>query len=290
MTFSFSKLIEQYLLYLPIRFSHRTVETYAGRIFAIQRAINLNDLIINSKQAASQLKSSFVNLISAMSDKAANYKNLTIAAFNDFCKYCCRTYKSLCNIKISYVKKLRLLPKALSQKKILGNFKKRETKRETWIDYRNYALSYIIYGTGIRISEALSLIQSDFYKNGMLFIRNGKGAKERIVYHPDETLSYLKQYRVLCPYDTTKILWRSRTGGVLTRAAASGALKSFIGCRPHILRHSYATHLYANGCDILVLSELLGHSSLSSTQIYLKIQKKELQKCVLTYHPFHKNL
>lgn len=281
-------LLEHYLEYLNIRFSIKTVEAYKGRVTRVILAISSSCDDIDRHGANATIKTLFENLLFDMSDYSINYRNLTISAFNDFCKFICQSKKIFCGIKYKHIKKGSSLPKTINQKKLIKKIEDLKKNRTTWIDYRNFALTYLLYGTGMRISEALYIQQTDFHRDGMLHVRNGKNAKDRIVYHPPEALNHIKQYRIRCPYETTNTLWRSYHGRVLTRNAARLAIKNAIGHSPHALRHSFATHLHANGCDIFVLSELLGHSTLTSTQIYTKIEKRELSKCVVRHHPLSK--
>jgi integrase/recombinase XerD len=285
---NFCNLFDEYLLNMTIRFSKQTVITYTIRINAVRLAVDMEHMEANSLTLQNAFKSSCISFIISMSEYTVNYKNLTIAVINDFCKFCCRYYKILCKIHFDQLRKPQPLPKFIEQKKLLKIIKNNEVGRKTWIDYRNYALIYLLYGTGMRISEALGISMTDFHRDGMLLVRNGKNSKERVIYHPLETIEHIKIYRLLCPYNTTMTIWRSRAGGTLTRNAATRVITNYLGYSPHILRHSFATHLHSNGCDIFILSELLGHSTLMSTQIYTKIQKNELRQCVLKYHPLRK--
>lgn len=284
--YTFNELLKSYLLYLPVRVSLKTAKAYAGRIQIILDSCDLLEMEVDHFYTTNILKGKFEIYLLNMSEYSINYKNLNISAFNDFCRFCCKSHKHFCELRFEHLKRKKSLPKAIPKKILLSKINLLLTNSETWIDHRNCALIHLLYATGIRISEALYIQPNDFYKEGMLIVRNGKNSKERVVYHPNETLNHINQYRLLCPYETSKNLWRSKHGKILSRNSASVAIKKLIGHSPHALRHSFATHLHANGCDIFVLSELLGHSTLISTQIYTKIQKKELRKCVLNHHPF----
>lgn len=286
--YTFDEIYKSYLLYLSVRVTQKTALTYSGRVQSIFESCDLFDVKIDSLYTVNLLKSRFTEFLSNMEDYSINYKNLNISAFNDFCRFSCKTYKFFCGLRFEHLKRKKSLPKAIPEKVLLSKIKLLSTSRENWIDHRNFALIHLLYATGVRISEALHIQPSDFYKEGMLLVRNGKNAKERVVYYPMETIKHINQYRLLCPYETSRYLWRSQHGKALSRNSASVAIKKIIGHSPHALRHSFATHLHSNGCDIFVLSELLGHSTLMSTQIYTKIQKKELRKCVLNHHPFSK--
>lgn len=278
---SFEFLVQYYVDYLSIRFSERTVKTYLEHIRKIISLLDVSQINNDLRQ----LKHQFEQVLIELKEYSVSYRNLTISVFNDFCKFLCKNKQLLCNTKFMHIKKALMLPKFIPQTKLLNMLNTLHKNRRTWIDYRNYALIYLLYATGLRISEALNLEMTDFIKDGMLLVRNGKNSKQRIVYFPHETLDNIKAYRLLCPHNTTKFLWKNKNGNILTRHAANVAIKDAINHAPHALRHSFATHLHGNGCDIFIISELLGHESLYTTQIYTKVQKNELKKCIIKHHP-----
>lgn len=288
-SYSLNDFLKHYLDYLPIRFSKNTVETYSNRVVYI--IAELNSKVNNNLSTLydpKSIKRAFEDIVIDMDMYAPNYKNLTIAAFNDFCKFTCKNKSYFCNIKFQHMRKPAHLPKSINEKKLLLLIEHLQKNMTSWIDYRNFALIYLLYATGMRISEALYITPVDFYRDGMLIVRNAKNSKERVVYYPANVLHHIGEYRSRCPHETSKFLWKSLLGKKLSRIAASVAIKKLIGHSPHALRHSFATHLHSNGCDIFILSELLGHSSLINTQIYIKIRRKELQKCIMECHPLSK--
>ncbi|TDA63582.1 integrase [Sulfuricurvum sp. IAE1] len=283
--YTFGDLLENYQIHLPVRLSIKTAETYFCCVENVLKKFNLLNEDLIHYHSDLKLKHHLEAYMNELTDYSINYRNLNIAVLNDFCRFACRTFKIFCDVKLRHIRKIRPLPKAMPVKKLLPKINELISSRDSWIDFRDAALIYLLYGTGMRISEALFVDTSDFIGEGMLLVRNGKNAKERIVYYPKDTWRIIQEYRDQCPFETTKVLWRSKDGRRLSRSSASLQIKKKIGCSPHVLRHSFATHLHSNGCDIFVLSELLGHFSLANTQIYTKIKRKELQKCVLNHHP-----
>lgn len=151
---------------------------------------------------------------------------------------------------------------------------------KTWLDYRNYALFMLLYGTGLRISEALQIDTSQINQNTLQI--KGKGGKYRLVPLLDHIKVNIITYLKLRPYDNNKI-FVSKTGKPLSQQTASHIfrrIKNKYNFPPritlHSLRHSFATHLLKNGCDIRVLQALLGHANISTTAQYIDIQNDAL--------------
>jgi len=165
--------------------------------------------------------------------------------------------------------------------------------REAWIAARDTAVMTLLYGCGLRISEALALTRADHPLPEVLRI-TGKGGKTRLVPVLPAAVRALESYRALCPYppDAEKPLFRGARGGPLAAAIIQRAmqrLRSGLGlpdtATPHALRHSFATHLLAAGGDLRTIQELLGHASLSTTQIYTAVDTGRLLDIYEAAHP-----
>lgn len=144
-----------------------------------------------------------------------------------------------------------------------------------------------MYATGARISEALSLGRGDI-EGEWLHIRHAKGEKERIVPIAKVARDAIDQYLQALPFEKDAI-WLNYKGERLSRISAYKITQKYLGVSPHVLRHSYATSLITGGADLRVVQELLGHSSLLTTQIYTHIQKQDLKNTVEIYHPMVHN-
>ncbi len=164
---------------------------------------------------------------------------------------------------------------------------------ESWIDVRNRALFTLLYGCGLRIDEALRLNVGDLPRNGFLRVM-GKGRKERQVPVLSEVEAVLKQYRDVCPLAETpeRPLFMGEKGKRLHQGVAQKIMREMRKtlrlpetATPHALRHSFASHLLQNGANLREIQELLGHSSLSTTQRYTEIDGKELLKVYNAAHP-----
>jgi integrase/recombinase XerC len=162
-----------------------------------------------------------------------------------------------------------------------------------WIGARDWAVLLLLYGCGLRVSEATSLT-GDVLPMGQTLRVTGKRNKTRIVPLLDNVREAIEGYLELCPYPPAKgePLFRGRRGGPLSpaliRRAVQGA-RNRLGLpektTPHALRHSFATHLLAGGADLRSLQELLGHASLSSTQVYTAVDTAMLLDEYLNSHP-----
>lgn len=170
-----------------------------------------------------------------------------------------------------------------------------QLSEEPWIAARNAAVLTLLYGCGLRISEALSLRGDALTDPTARSIAiTGKGGKGRLVPLLPIVHRSVGEYRQLCPYDldAEQPLFRGAKGGVLHAAIIQrdmqklrGALGLPDSATPHALRHSFATHLLGRGGDLRTIQELLGHASLSTTQIYTGVDTDRLLEIYDKAHP-----
>lgn len=162
-----------------------------------------------------------------------------------------------------------------------------------WIAARDAAALTLLYGSGLRISEALSLKRRDAPLAEVLRIL-GKGGKERLVPILPVAREAVETYLSLCPYalEPEDALFRGARGGPLSprllqlrMASARARLGLPASATPHALRHSFATHLLAAGGDLRAIQELLGHASLSTTQVYAGLDEARLIAVHAAAHP-----
>ncbi|WP_348651787.1 tyrosine recombinase XerC [Iodidimonas sp. MBR-22] len=165
--------------------------------------------------------------------------------------------------------------------------------REPWIGARDCAVLSLLYGCGLRISEALSLHCGDIAGRDMLIIK-GKRDKERLVPVLPLVAKAIADYLALCPYPQSfdRPLFLGVRGGRLGARAVQAAMQKAryaLGlpesATPHALRHSFATHLLGNGGDLRTIQDLLGHASLSSTQLYADVDQIHLMTSYEQAHP-----
>lgn len=164
---------------------------------------------------------------------------------------------------------------------------------QDWIGARDWAVLLLLYGCGLRVSEATGLT-GDILPLGQTLRVTGKRNKTRLVPLLDNVRGAIEHYLTLCPFPAAKgePLFRGARGGALSpaliRRTVQGARRR-LGLpertTPHALRHSFATHLLAGGADLRSLQELLGHASLSSTQVYTAVDTAMLLDEYLNAHP-----
>lgn len=168
-----------------------------------------------------------------------------------------------------------------------------ENAKDGWVGTRDWALLLLLYGSGLRVSEATGLMGNILPLGNTLRV-TGKRNKTRIVPLLEQVKIAIQEYLALCPYAASadQPLFRGARGGplspALVRRAVQGA-RTRLGlsdrATPHALRHSFATHLLAGGADLRSLQELLGHSSLSSTQVYTAVDTAMLLDAYQNAHP-----
>lgn len=164
---------------------------------------------------------------------------------------------------------------------------------QDWIAKRDQALFALLYGCGLRLSEALSLRYGDLPLGRSLTV-TGKGGKQRMVPVLPIVAQTIDRYVEVCPValNRTAPVFRGARGGPLNPAMAERQmrrLRTLLGlpdhATPHALRHSFATHLLAAGADLRAIQELLGHSSLSTTQRYTDVDPEQLLAVYQKAHP-----
>ena len=167
---------------------------------------------------------------------------------------------------------------------------------EPWILARDSAVLALLYGCGLRISEALGLHRADVPAPGRgdIITVTGKGKKQRRVPLLPQVAQFVADYVAVCPYDlpADSPLFVGAKGGPMSPRIAQlvmerlrGALSLPDSATPHALRHSFATHLLARGGDLRAIQELLGHASLSTTQIYTAVDTERLLEVYRSAHP-----
>ena len=248
-----------------------TISSYMG---------DLSQLEEWSQKKLTQLETSDV-LTFLATFKNKRTLNRKLSSINAFFHFCHKKNFQHESIKIPMAKIPKNLPKYMSSEAILQSVSMID--RSTLIGLRDYALILFLYASGCRISEALSVERNDIAQ-GWLKIRFAKGEKERMVPLAPIAIEALNAYLAQETMHSSA-LWLNYRGEVLSRISAYKIVKQYLGVSPHVLRHSFASALIIGGADLRVVQELLGHSSLETTQIYTHIQKKNLADTMHRYHP-----
>ncbi len=189
------------------------------------------------------------------------------------------------------------LPKALTipdARDIIDPAQRAGEAREAWVIARDAAVLALLYGAGLRISEALSIGRAEAPVGAADRVTIlGKGGKSRTVPVITPVREAIEAYLALCPYDLAGgPLFVGARGGPLSPRIVQLAVQRLRGAlglpesaTPHALRHSFATHLLGKGGDLRTIQELLGHASLSTTQIYTAVDKARLLDAYRSAHP-----
>ncbi|MBF0779985.1 MULTISPECIES: tyrosine recombinase XerC [unclassified Granulicatella] len=198
-------------------------------------------------------------------------------------------------VYVTYKKRETRLPKfyyETEMEKIMDSARGTEP-----LDYRNMALLEILYSCGLRVSECTGLKLEDIDFFSCMLLIHGKGGKMRYVPFGEQArirmTQYLEQARsILIGYKEHDFVFVNHLGNPLTSAGISYILNHIIkkssltyDIHPHMLRHTFATHLLNNGADIRTIQELLGHDSLKATEIYTHVTKDNLYRHYQQFHP-----
>ena len=194
-------------------------------------------------------------------------------------------------------KQKKSLPRPISSELAIETIKHaQDMEKEKWIGMRNKSILMLLYGCGLRISEALNLNFEDINENNYLIIK-GKGNKERMVPLMDYVKNDIENYIHECPKNFMKDdpLFVGKRLDRLSPRIIQYVLEKIRHnlslpetATPHALRHSFATHLLDSGGDLRTIQELLGHSSLSTTQKYTKVETEKLYDAYSKTHPLAK--
>ncbi len=207
--------------------------------------------------------------------------NRKLASINAFYNFAKELEFGLVNVDIPSAKIPKSLPHFLEHKQIIDSIE--NIKVKNWLDLRDIAIILFLYASGVRVSEAINAQKSDL-DNGWLRVRYAKGEKERVVPIAKKAQSALNLY-LNERSDNNPYIFINYKKEQISRISIFKITKKYLNVSPHVLRHSYASALILGGADLRVVQELLGHSSLLTTQIYTHIQKPHLKDTINRHHP-----
>lgn len=281
--------IEEYLKYLLIekKYSNNTILSYGN---------DLNELydFYKNKNITKLDKKDILKFIDHNKNKSDKTLSHFITTFRGFYKFLEieNIIKENPILSISQPKTKKTLPKVLSVSDVDNIL---DISLNDKYDYRNKAMLELMYSTGIRITELINIKTHDLNISNCTLKVMGKGSKERIIPIGDIALKYIKiyieNYRKEFIKQNTDYLFLNSRGTLMTRQAFFKIVKKIAKLKniktdfsPHTLRHSFATHMLENGADLRTIQELLGHSDLSTTQIYTNVSNKFIEENY-EYHP-----
>lgn len=210
-------------------------------------------------------------------------QNRHLSSINSFYNFCNDTFETVEKPKADFAKLPKSLPKYLSNEQILSNLQLIDTTKE--LGKRDYAIILFLYATGVRVSELIQIKKNDIEEN-FIKVLYAKGAKQRVVPIAKIALQALYEYlnsrTIKSPH-----LFINYKGEPISRISIYKITKKYFNVSPHVFRHSYATSLILGGADLMVVSELLGHTNIETTQIYTHIQQQHLQETIQQFHPLN---
>lgn len=294
-------MLNQFVSYLvhEKRYSSHTVQSYKKDIEQfenyLQKQYEVNSLIEANQNFARAWVSHLVQSGSAVS--TINRKLSSLKAFYKFLR---QKDLILVNpfIAIHSIKKSSRLPVSVDEKKILHLLNL--LPKESFSSFRDYILLKFIYFTGIRRSEIISLKEIDFEQTApgeLTEVRiRGKGNKQRFIFISGEFMVEIQNYIQLKTAEfqegDLEYLFVTDKGAKMYPNFVYRTVKKILSListnekkNPHVLRHSFATHLLQNGANLMSIKELLGHDSLQSTQVYTHVNIKDLKKIYKESHP-----
>ena len=287
------ELINKFIEYLIIdkKYSENTIKSYNNDLKKFNN-------YFNNKSINKIEESSIKNYIKYL--KQENNDNRTIShnisTLKSFYKFLL-IEKIIKNNPMEYIEQPKLkktLPKTLTTEEI---DKLLDIKLKDAFSYRNKAMLELMYSSGLRVSELINVSIHDIDTSNCIIRIMGKGSKERIVPIGDYAIKYIeiyiREYREkLTKRELNDYLFLNNHGKKMTRQGFFKILKQLAkekGIKtdfsPHTLRHSFATHLLNGGADLRSIQEMLGHESISTTQIYTHVSKEKLKENYDNFHP-----
>ena len=276
--FDFESMLEDYLIELEIRnYSENTVKTYSSIIHNLINYMKKEENLYDGKRFLAAFRK-YIRDLKRDKYLTQNYIYLTTVVSKKFLEF--NNIYFLEDIKNP--KRTKSLPKSLNEKEVHDlidavSIKEGDTPFKQKSKRRDKVILTLLYSTGLRISELVKLLKRDIDFDERTIRVRGKGDKDRIVLFDENTKGLLLDY-LDADKNNTEYIFVNKNGNSLTPRYVQMMIKKYADeagikkkVTPHVLRHSFATHLLKNGVDIRVIQQLLGHSSLSTTQIYTSV-------------------
>ena len=278
-----NKYIEKYLDYLKFerKLSIATIKTYRNDLKNLNDYFKNNDLINLTYNDIS----SFVKSLNKSKTTTIAHHITVVNSFYSFLLNENIITNNPCE-NIIGPRIAKKLPEFLTEEEVTILL---DVKLDTPYSFRNKAMLELLYATGIRVSELINLRLSDIDLHNAIIRVTGKGNKERIIPLGDIAINYIdiyiKEYRNMLLKDkNSEYLFINNAKGQISRQGFFKIIKNECKLKgikknvsPHILRHSFATHLLSHGADLRIIQDLLGHSDISTTQIYTHLANEKIK-------------
>ncbi len=285
-------LIESFLdsLYIEKGLSQNTVQSYKNDISSFATWVEKYPDTSLAKTTKSNINQYIAHLFkSGLKSSSVNRKISTIKSFFIFLLK--KKHILLSPVEdIDMVRQEKYLPVSMSETEVELLLK--SPSLDSFIGRRDRAMIEMLYATGMRISELINLKITDVDCNRLVAKVMGKGSKERLIPYGEIAADHLNMYLQDRKDINSNEIFLSNRGKKITRGAFWNRIKLYLrkenlkeSISPHTLRHAFATHLLNRGADLRSVQILLGHSDLSTTQIYTHIAKKRLGEILKKHHP-----
>ncbi|MGV6825416.1 MAG: site-specific tyrosine recombinase XerD [bacterium] len=290
-------VIEQFAdaLWMERGLSENTLKSYQADLTAISGWLQKQ----HSRSLLTADKPDLLGYLANLARTGASHRTSArrLSAMRQFYQYAVREglISSDPSSEISAPKLGRPLPKTLTEEEVTALLEAPDIEKPE--EYRDRAMFEVLYATGLRVSELISLQPDQVNINQGIVRVVGKGGRERLVPLGDEALDWVRGFLAgprteLLGQQLSDALFPTRRGGAMTRQAfwyriKKHALTAGINkpLSPHTVRHAFATHLVNHGADLRVVQLLLGHSDLSTTQIYTHVARERLKEVHQQHHP-----
>lgn len=292
-------MTESFLKYLQTekRLSANTVLAYQTDLEQFTNFLSTQYPDFTSESADhGVIRAWIINLVDTKLDPRS--VNRKIACLRSYYKYLMRkeVITKDPTIKIKVLKTQKNLPHFITENEIIGMLDKAPFDDNTFDGCRDRLMLELFYATGIRVTELVTLQESNVDIDNRTIRVLGKRNKERVIPFPAGLVSILEGYRMIKARDITKkdhgLLFVTKQGNPWNRSQAYLTVKKYLEQythvqkkSPHVLRHTYATHLLNKGAEINAVKDLLGHSSLAATQVYTHNSIEKLKKTFELAHP-----
>lgn len=284
-TFDFPEMIEDYLIELEIRnYSRNTIKTYKSIVINFYNFLLQEKNLTDDRRVLRAFKK-YIQFLKRDKGVSQNYIYLVTVVCKKFFEFGSIYILN----EVQTPKRTKSLPKHLNEKEVeslinaFDNESNCNSEYKKLVNLRNKVILALLYSSGLRVSELVTLETDNIDLHERTMRIRGKGGKDRIVLFDDETKVLIEDY-IDKKSVNDEYLFVNRSGNHLTpryiqmmikcHAEKAGIKKKVT---PHILRHSFATHLLRNGVDIRAIQQLLGHSNLSTTQIYTSVDMRTLK-------------
>ena len=291
-------LLKDYLIYLKIErgLSENSIKSYSYDIRNLLNYINKYNSNLSLKQCDKQFMQEFIYKLSKNINSRSQARLLSsLKSFFNYLVF--EGYNKISPMElIESPKIVSKLPDVLSIEEIKLLIQNAEVNKNHGI--RNSAILETLYGSGLRVSELINLKLSDIHYDEKLLLIHGKGNKQRLVplgsICESKINNYICNYRILkkIKKNSNDIIFLNRNGKKLSRAMIFNIVKETQirsnikkTISPHTFRHSFATHLLENGADLKTIQQMLGHESITTTEIYTHLDNTALVNVMKKFHP-----